>query len=229
MGTKLKTIIFDADDTLWENEIFFRESEKKFCKLLGDFAPPHKVIETLLESEMSTLNIYGYGIKGFVLCMIRTALQLCGEGLTATMTREIIEIGNRQLKHPVKVYDGVKETLEFLHGRYDLLLATKGDPTDQNRKIEASGLQHYFSHIEIMPDKKIDNYKSLANRTGIEIKTTAMVGNSLRSDILPVLELGGYGIYIPCQETWAHEIAEKPAKSNRFFELDSIKELIKVI
>ena len=147
MKKYINTILFDADDTLWENEIFFRQTEQEFCLLLEKFGSKETILKTLLKSEIETLPIYGFGIKGFMLSMIDTALQLGGENLESNTILKIMELGKEQLQRPVKVYEGVEDVLKSLQYSYRLVLATKGDPIDQKRKIEASGLKSFFSHI----------------------------------------------------------------------------------
>ena len=179
MKKYINTILFDADDTLWENEIFFRQTEQEFCLLLEKFGSKEVILKTLLKSEIGTLPIYGFGIKGFMLSMIDTALQLGGENLKSNIISRIMELGKEQLRRPVKVYEGVEDVLNSLQYSYRLILATKGDPTDQKRKIEASGLKPYFSHIEIMPDKTTRNYEELLKNIDCCPNEIIMVGNSV--------------------------------------------------
>ena len=160
MKKELDIITFDADDTLWENELFFRENEHRFCELIKEYADQNQVLESLLKNEIKTLPIYGYGIKGFVLSMIETALELSNNKISGNTIKEILELGKRQLSYPVKLIDGVEDTLSALQKDYTLVMATKGDLTDQERKIEESGLKKYFSHIEIMSEKNESGYRS---------------------------------------------------------------------
>ncbi|MFL1683940.1 HAD family hydrolase [Coprobacter secundus] len=229
MKKYINTILFDADDTLWENEIFFRQTEQEFCLLLEKFGSKEVILKTLLKSEIGTLPIYGFGIKGFMLSMIDTALQLGGENLKSNIISRIMELGKEQLRRPVKVYEGVEDVLNSLQYSYRLILATKGDPTDQKRKIEASGLKPYFSHIEIMPDKTTRNYEELLKNIDCCPNEIIMVGNSVKSDILPILQLGGRGIYIPCHTTWIHETAECPQESPYFKQIQNFTQIPEIL
>lgn len=154
MNNDITTIAFDADDTLWINEPYFQEAEKQFCVLLEDYLPQHSVSQELFKTEMKNLHLYGYGVKGFMLCMIETVSKISNDTASLTLINKTIEIGHELLQKPVELLDGVTETLEKLKGKYKLVVATKGDLLDQERKLKKSGLQEYFHHIEIMSDKK---------------------------------------------------------------------------
>ncbi|WP_455498054.1 HAD family hydrolase [Coprobacter sp.] len=229
MKKELNIITFDADDTLWENEPFFRENEQRFCELVNEYADSKQILDTLLKNEVKTLPIYGYGIKGFVLSMIETALELSNNQVSGSTIKKIMQLGKEQLSYPVKLIDGVEDTLSALQGNYILVMATKGDLTDQERKIEKSGLKKYFSHIEIMREKNESGYQSLLNRLQISPDKFLMVGNSLKSDIIPVLSIGGYAAHIPFYTTWEHEKVDDPQECDRMFSLNSIRELLSVI
>ncbi|WP_312313563.1 HAD family hydrolase, partial [Empedobacter brevis] len=205
MKTKITTIAFDADDTLWVNEPYFQQAEKQFCRLLEDYLPQHTISQELFKTEMNNLHLYGYGIKGFVLCMIETASRISNQTLTLEFADNIIAIGHELLQKPIELLPGVEKTLEQLKGKYNLIVATKGDLLDQERKLKNSGLENYFHHIEIMSDKKPGDYQKLLKHLDCRPEHFLMLGNSIKSDILPVLELGGFGGHIPYHVTWTHE------------------------
>lgn len=220
------TIAFDADDTLWVNETYFQEAETAFCELFKDELPNKMVSEKLFATEMKNLHLYGYGVKGFMLCMIETAGSFSTGIAHGSVIENIIEIGHNLLQKPVELLDGVAETLDQLKDRYRLVVATKGDLLDQERKLAKSGLQDYFHHIEIMSDKRITDYQKLIRHLDCNPENFLMVGNSIKSDILPVLETGGYAAHIPYHLTWAHEHHEQKPESERFVELKNIREIL---
>ncbi|WP_370896297.1 HAD family hydrolase [Chryseobacterium gossypii] len=222
----ITTIAFDADDTLWMNEAYFQKAEKEFCSLLEDYMPQHSVSQELFKTEMRNLALYGYGVKGFILCMLETADRISAGTAPFQLITKIIELGKELLQKPVQLLDGVPETLESLKGRYRLVIATKGDLLDQERKLKKSGLQDHFHHIEIMSDKKEDDYKKLLRHLDCRPENFLMIGNSIKSDILPVLEIGGYTAHIPYYLTWAHEHMEHSLQHARYTELKSINEII---
>lgn len=204
----IKVIGFDADDTLWVNEPYFQEVEREFYSLFSEKYSAEEVSAELFSTEMQNLSNYGFGVKAFTLSLIETALRLESE-CTAAKVKQVLELGRSILNKPVVLLDGVLETLEILKNRYRLIVATKGDLLDQQRKLRKSGLEHYFHHVEIMSDKKEDDYNALINHLDIKPKNFLMIGNSLKSDIIPVIALGGKGIYIPYHVTWQHEIVEE--------------------
>lgn len=222
MKNSIKTIAFDADDTLWVNEPYFQEAEKQFCALLENYLPQHSVSQELFKTEMKNLHLYGYGVKGFVLCMIETASRISNRTVSLELIDKIIAIGQELLQKPVELLQGVSETLEQLNGKYRLIVATKGDLLDQERKVRNSGLEGYFHHIEIMSDKKVSDYQKLLKHLDCKPENFLMLGNSIKSDILPVLDLGGYGRHIPYHITWTHEQHEHHLKHNNFVELKRI-------
>ncbi|MBR8537668.1 HAD family hydrolase [Carboxylicivirga sediminis] len=225
----IKVIAFDADDTLWENETFFREAENQFAELIKDYAGRDEVLRILYEVEMANMPVYGYGIKAFILSLIETAQLLSGFRITARQTSELIDLGKEMLKKPVVLLEGVEEVLQQLHGHYKLIVATKGDLLDQERKLEKSGLGSYFHHIEVMSDKHTEAYRSLIAHLDCQPKQVLMVGNSLKSDVLPILECGGWGAHIPFHTTWHHELVTEEIVSNQFYELTSIKQLPELV
>jgi putative hydrolase of the HAD superfamily len=220
----IQVIAFDADDTLWVNEPFFREAEEKFASLLEDFMPQHAIMKELYRTEIANLNLYGYGIKGFMLSMVETALRISDHKMPLSIIDKIIRIGQEMLEKPVELLPGVEEVLQTLNGEYRLVVATKGDLVDQERKLRKSGLEKYFHHIEIMSEKRVSDYEKLIRHLDIPPAEFVMLGNSLKSDILPVLELGGHGIHIPFHITWAHEVVEHEVQHERFFKVETIGE-----
>jgi putative hydrolase of the HAD superfamily len=222
----LKVIAFDADDTLWHNEAYFQETEQKFCALLENYLPQHTVARELLQTEIANISLYGYGIKAFMLSMIETAIRITDKQISNEAIEKIINYGREHLEKPVELIDGVEEVLKQLKGKYRLVMATKGDLLDQERKLKKSGLDHYFHHIEIMSEKKENDFQKLIKHLDIQPVEFAMVGNSLKSDVLPVLTLGGHGFHIPYHVTWAHERVETQIEDERFTVLNSIHELL---
>jgi putative hydrolase of the HAD superfamily len=220
----IRVIAFDADDTLWINETYFREAEEKFASLLEDFLPQHEIMKELYRTEIANLSLYGYGIKGFMLSMIETALRISGEKMPIALVEKIIQIGQEMLGKPVDLLPGVREVLESLQGKYRIVLATKGDLVDQERKLQKSGLEGFFHHIEIMSEKRTSDYEKLIKHLDIQASEFLMIGNSLKSDILPVLELGGYGIHVPFHTTWVHEQVDHEVKHERFFTAEHLEE-----
>lgn len=202
---KIEVVAFDADDTLWVNEPFFRESERRFCSLVAPWAAADEAVERLYGREVANMPLYGYGVKACVLSMVETALELGGETLPAEVVRGIVALGRDQLQRPVELLPGVRETLRRLQGRYRLAVVTKGDLLDQRRKLRLSGLAPCFDAVEVMADKDEASYGEVMRRLGVAPGAFLMVGNSLRSDVLPVLALGSRAVHIPFEETWRHE------------------------
>ncbi|MEN2282612.1 HAD family hydrolase [Algoriphagus sp. SE2] len=225
----IKVIAFDADDTLWVNEPFFREAEEKFTELLEDFMPQHSVLKELYLTEIENLNLYGYGIKGFMLSMIQTALRISEHKIPLKVIDRILEIGNEMMEKPVEILPGVEEVLAELKNDYRLVMATKGDLVDQQRKLNKSGLDHYFHHIEIMSEKKEADFAKLIQHLDVAPKEFLMLGNSLKSDVLPVLELGGHAIHIPFHITWQHEKIEYNVEHDNFYQAEHITQVVELI
>ncbi|KAF0195800.1 MAG: putative HAD superfamily hydrolase [Bacteroidetes bacterium] len=221
----ISTIGFDADDTLWVNEPNYRQTEAEFCRILEPWLPEPEVSKGLFATEMANLELYGYGAKGFILSMIETAIRLSNGTISNEKLNHIIGLGKELLDRDVELLDGVKSVLAGLQGKCRLILATKGDLLDQERKLRKSGLEGYFHHIEIMSDKTENNYKKLLAHLEIQPEEFLMVGNSLKSDILPVLNLGGYGVYVPYHTTWQHEHIEHLPDNPNFAEIPGIKHL----
>ena len=222
----IKVIALDADDTLWVNETYYREAENKFIKLLSKYETENKLDQELFKMEMKNLHLYGYGVKSFTLSMVESALELSNFEIKPAVIQQIVEIGKEMLDKPIELLDGVKDTLKVLQPKYRLILATKGDLLDQERKLEKSGLIKYFHHIEILSDKKANNYKRLLSHLDIMPSEFLMVGNSLKSDVLPLLEIGAKAIHVPYHTTWAHEVVEHDGNSNDF---KTVKKLIDIL
>ena len=225
----LKVIAFDADDTLWINEPFFRETEERFCVLFENYHPQHTVARELLKTEIDNLALYGYGIKGFILSMIETALRISDKTIQLEVIEKIVEEGKGLLQKPVEIMEGVEQVLNALKGRFRLVMATKGDLLDQERKLKKSGLEHYFHHIEIMSDKREADYKKLIKHLDIKPEEFLMIGNSLKSDALPVLNIGGHAIHVPFHITWAHETVETTIKHENFRQAQTIRDVLQLL
>ncbi|WP_298778079.1 HAD family hydrolase [uncultured Polaribacter sp.] len=213
MYKKCKVIAFDADDTLWVNETYFRDAENKFAKLLADYETKNKIDQELFKTEIKNLEIYGYGVKGFVLSMIECALELSNYQISQQKIQQILSIGKEMLQKSIELIDGVEDVLKSLQGRYKLIVATKGDLLDQERKLEKSGLLKYFHHIEVMSDKKENDYLKLVKHLDIRPSELLMIGNSLKSDVLPLIKIGAKAIHVPFHTTWAHEEVSKENQS----------------
>lgn len=223
MNKNFKVIAFDADDTLWVNETFFRETEEKFCALLSDFSTSDETMEVLFATEINNLDEYGYGTKGFVLSMIETALKITGNKVPPEILEQIIKLGKTQINQPVELLDGVIDTLDYLKEKgYKLIVATKGDLLDQERKLKKSKLEKYFHHVEVMSNKRPADYQKLLSHLEIEAEDFLMIGNSFKSDIEPVLQLGGFGIHIPFHITWIHEQTEQATEHPNWIKLQHI-------
>ena len=222
----IKVIAFDADDTLWINEPYFQETEKKFCELLEDYLPHHTLERELLKTEIQNLALYGYGVKAFILSMIETALRVSDKTASMDVIEKAIQYGKDLLAKPIELLDGVEDVLKALQPHYRLVVATKGDLLDQERKLKNSGIAHYFHHIEIMSDKQEADFKKLIKHLDILPEEFAMIGNSLKSDVLPVLQIGGHGFHVPYYVTWAHEKVEHRVEHERFKELRNISNVL---
>ncbi|TXE02008.1 HAD family hydrolase [Algoriphagus aquimarinus] len=225
----IKVIAFDADDTLWVNEPFFREAEEEFASLMEGFMPRHSSIKELYLTEIGNLNLYGYGIKGFMLSMIQTALRISEHKISVKAIDKILEIGYEMMQKPVEILPGVEEVLAELKDDYRLVMATKGDLVDQEKKLKKSGLDHYFHHIEIMSEKKVADFAKLVQHLDVAPEEFLMMGNSLKSDVLPVLELGGHAIHIPFHTTWEHEMIQHEVVHDNFYQAEHISQVVEII
>ncbi len=226
---EIKVIAFDADDTLWVNEPYFQEVEHTFCELLSGFLPVQEISKELFKTEMSNLSLYGYGVKSFTLSMVETALRV-GEGrLSPEMIGNIVGMGKSLLEKPIELLDGVEHILATLSGKYRLVLATKGDLLDQQRKLNGSGLRQYFHHVEIMHDKNEDEYRKLLHNLSVNSNEFIMVGNSLKSDILPVVSIGAKAAYVPFHTTWAHETVSSDKATGGYYEFSKLTGLLDIL
>jgi putative hydrolase of the HAD superfamily len=219
MAARITAIGFDADDTLWQNEQFFQMTQARFSELLADYADPDHLAERLEAAERRNLGHYGFGIKGFVLSMIETAIEVTGERVPAHVIRKLIEAGQEMLAHPIELLPHVEETVTALAGHYQLVLITKGDLLDQERKMAQSGLGEMFDAIEIVSDKTPATYSSAFARHGTGAEEAMMVGNSLKSDVIPAIEAGAWGVHVPHDLTWSFEHATPPVTAPRFREI----------
>lgn len=226
MSQRITTIGIDADDTLWHNENIFEDHHKLFVNILAEYHDEKTVEERLFETEMKNLELYGYGIKSFTLSCIETAIRLTKGKIEVEEIQRIIDRCKHMLDHPVELLDHVPETVKQLSDKYRLIIITKGDLRDQERKIARSGLAQCFEATEIVSEKTSSSYAHLLKRHQVDPTNFLMVGNSLKSDILPVIEIGGYGVHIPYRTTWIHERVDSPPEQNQFFhKIDSIRNL----
>ncbi len=225
----INVIAFDADDTLWVNEPYFQKAEHDFCALLENYLPQHAISKELFETEMNNLSLYGYGVKGFILCMIETASRISAGQLPLKTVNKIIAIGQDLLKMPIELLDGVEDTLVQLTAHYKLIVATKGDLLDQERKLRNSGPQKFFHHVEIMSNKKNEDYVKLLRKIECRPENFMMIGNSINSDILPVLEMGSQAIHVPYHVTWTHEQASAEFKPSNFLQVNSLDQLLSIL
>jgi len=226
----IKVIGFDADDTLWVNETYFRNAELEFAKLLAKYETANKIDQELFKMEMKNLPLYGYGVKGFALSMVEMALELSNNEVSNSTINAILNIGKDMLNKPVELLEGVEETLKTLSSDYKLILVTKGDLLDQERKLEKSGLIDYFHHIEVLSDKQEANYSKLLNHLDIKPSEFLMIGNSLKSDILPLVNLKAKAIHIPFHTTWLHEQVGDDETNNKTYKtVHSLLDVIQVL
>ncbi|MDC6363845.1 MULTISPECIES: HAD family hydrolase [Flavobacteriaceae] len=225
----IKVVGFDADDTLWVNETYFRETEERFAELLEEYETKNKVDQELFKMEMDNLDLYGYGVKGFMLSMIESALDLSNGKVSQETISEILNLGKKMIAHPVELLDGVEEVLSKLEGKYRLIVLTKGDLLDQERKLEKSGLSKYFHHVEVLSEKKEANYSNLLEHLKINVDEFLMIGNSLKSDVLPILNIGAKAVHVPFHTTWIHEMVAETEQVNDHLKLNSIKDILKYL
>lgn len=227
--SEITTIAFDADDTLWINEIYFRDAEDSFCNLMAQYSAFKDCQKLLFEMEIRNLPLYGYGIKPFTLSLIECAQEISEGRVTNEIIAEIILLGKSMLKAPVVLLEGIDVVLEELSKRYKLVVATKGDLLDQERKLKKSGLSDYFHHIEVMSNKHPANYNKLLKHLDIAAPEFLMIGNSLKSDVIPVLEVGGHAYHIPFHTTWAHEVVDVEIDHKHFKALETVSQLLKIL
>ncbi len=230
MNNKFDIIAFDADDTLWHNEPLYNRTEEKFCELLKAYHSPEWIQRRLYETQIRNLEIFGYGIKGFTLSMIETAIELSESRVTGAEIQRIINFSREMLTAPIQLLENVEATIARLAQMYPLMLITKGDLFDQESKIARSGLADFFKHIEIVSDKTDAVYQQILEKHRIRPQRFLMIGNSLKSDILPVLAIGGQAVFIQYQTTWAHEAVDPQLLANaKYFsiaQIDGVLELL---
>ena len=228
--SQIKVIGFDADDTLWINETYFRDAELEFAKLLSPFETANKIDQELFKMEMKNLPVYGYGVKGFVLSMVEMALELSNNTVSNQTISSILDIGKTMINKEVELLEGVEQVLQQLSKKYKLIVATKGDLLDQERKLEKSGLLDYFHHIEVLSDKKEANYSKLLNHLDIKPSEFLMIGNSLKSDILHLINIKASAIHVPFHTTWLHEQVDVNVnQSKQYKTIKSLLDLPKLL
>jgi putative hydrolase of the HAD superfamily len=225
----ITAIGFDADDTLWQNEQYYRLTERHFQKLLGNFGDGADISARLLEAERRNLEYYGFGIKGFTLSMIETAIEVTEGKVPSRTIGEILDIGRELLRHPVEALPHVEDTLRALNGQYLLVLITKGDLFDQERKLAQSGLGDFFDAVEIVSDKTATTYRRIFQRLADGPERAMMVGNSLKSDIVPAIAAGSWGVYVPHALTWVLEHVDAPTEAPRYRRIENLGELQRVL
>ncbi len=225
----LTTICLDADDTLWHNERLFQFTQERFASLLSDYAARDHVADRLRDAERRNLERYGYGIKGFTLSMIEAALQVTENRVPGEVIAELIACGQKMLLEPIELLNGVEETVRTLSADFTLLLITKGDLLDQERKLAQSGLGELFDGIEIVSEKTSEVYLGIFAGRGIEPRHALMAGNSLKSDVIPAISAGGWGVHVPCSPTWDLDAADAPMHHERFREIAELSDLPGVI
>ncbi|WP_308993558.1 HAD family hydrolase [Mariniflexile litorale] len=226
----IKVIGFDADDTLWVNETYFRDAEVEFGKLLSEYETLNKLDQELFKKEIDNLPMYGYGVKAFTLSMVESALEQSNYNISTKSIEAILNIGKDMLNKPVELLEGVEEVLENLSKKYRIILATKGDLLDQERKLEKSGLTKYFHHIEVLSDKQEANYSKLLNHLDIKPSEFLMIGNSLKSDVLPLVNIKANAIHVPFHTTWAHEqVTEQETNGKAYKTIKSLRELLNLL
>ncbi len=225
----LTTIGFDADDTLWHNETFFRLTQERFFRLLADHSAPDHLHDRLLAAERRNLGAYGFGVKGFTLSMIETAIEVSAGQVPAKVIGELLAAGREMLEHPVDLLPHARTTVSALAAEYRVVLITKGDLLDQERKLAQSGLGDLFDGVEIVSDKTPEIYRAAFARHGTGADQGMMVGNSLKSDVLPMLAAGGWGVHVPHAMTWALEAADPPQGHNRFHQMPDLSHLADLV
>ncbi len=224
-----KIIAFDADDTLWHNEPYFDEAQERFCVLFQDYASNQEILGLILNHQIKNLPLYGFGIKAFTLSMIESALELTNHKISGQNIEKVIQIGKDLLQKPVELLSNVTEVLEQLKGSHKLIVATKGDLKDQHRKLHDSGIGAYFHHIEVMSDKAELDYEKMLGRLDCKAQDFLMIGNSLKSDVLPVLNIGGHAIHIPYHTTWEYEKIDFEIEHDNFKSFTNITEILPLL
>lgn len=226
-GFMFDMIAFDADDTLWENEVYYQQGREIFHRILEPYGVPADLDERLDKIENHNIPYFGYGVNSFVFSLIETAIAVTGEKINAGDIQKIVDIAHGMLDHKVDLFDHVEPTLKQLSRAYPLMLITKGDLLHQQNKLTRSGLESYFSHVEVVADKTRQTYDDILSRQQVNPDKFLMIGNSMRSDIIPVLELGGHAIYIPSKLMWFHEHRELPGElAQNFTELEHLEQVV---
>ncbi|MFS4493942.1 HAD family hydrolase [Maribacter sp. 2308TA10-17] len=225
----IKVVGFDADDTLWVNETYFRDAEEQFASLLDGFETKNKIDQELFKMEMKNLELYGYGIKGFMLSMVESALDISNNTVSQATITKLLNLGKKMISHPVELLEGVNEVLEMLSDRYRLIVLTKGDLLDQERKIERSGLSKYFHHVEVLSDKKEENYLNLLDHLEINVSEFLMIGNSLKSDVLPLINIGAQAVHVPFHTTWQHEEVAIEDEDVKYLKINRLTDILKYL
>jgi putative hydrolase of the HAD superfamily len=223
----IKVIGFDADDTLWVNETYFREAEEEVGRLLSHYETHNKIDQELFRMEIKNLPTYGYGVKGFVLSMIELAVELSNGSVSNDVISKMLTIGKDMINKPIELLNGVEDVLKTLSQDYKLIVATKGDLLDQERKLEKSGLINYFHHIEVLSEKQELNYSKLLKHLDINPSEFLMIGNSLKSDILPLVNIGAKAIHVPFHTTWQHEkVSKKETNGVEYKTVENLTEIL---
>ncbi|MEH6512275.1 MAG: HAD family hydrolase [Maribacter arcticus] len=225
----INVIGFDADDTLWVNETYFRDTENKFADLLEKYETKNKIDQELFRTEIKNLDLYGYRIKGFMLSMIECALDLSNNEVSSKTIGALLDLGKEMISQPVELLNGVEEVLRSLKDKYRLIVLTKGDLLDQERKLERSGLSEYFHHVEVLSDKKEKNYSDLLEHLQIAPSEFLMIGNSLKSDVLPLVEIGARAIHVPFHTTWEHEEVKDPIENNGYMTISTLTDILEYV
>lgn len=227
--SQVKVIGFDADDTLWVNETYFRNAEDQFAGLLDGFETKNTIDQELFKMEIKNLEVYGYGVKGFMLSMIESALELSNNTISQATISKILNLGKDMIMQPVELLAGVKEVLDQLSGNYRLIVLTKGDLLDQERKVKRSGLTKYFHHVEVLSDKKEENYLHLLDHLEIDVKEFLMIGNSLKSDVLPLINIGAQAVHVPFHTTWQHEEVTINEGEFKYLKINSLSDILRYL
>lgn len=224
-GGQFDVIGFDADDTLWRSEDYFTEAERLFVEKVAPYAPEGvDVLDALRATELGNVQISGYGVKAYALSMVQACVTVTRGRVPASVIGELVDHAHEMLMHPVEVLDGVPETLAAVGRTHRLVMITKGDLVHQLRKVRTSGLEHHFQHIQVVLEKDVVTYRQLLAEWGIDPSRFLMVGNSVKSDILPIIEIGGQGVYVPYHVTWAHEVVHE--HDGGFDEFERITDLV---
>lgn len=226
---ELTTIGFDADDTLWHHEKYFVSTKARFVELLAPYAAPERSDPLLHDTEIRNVGQYGFGVKSFTLSMVETAIAATDGAVPARVIEDILALGREMLVHPVDPFLGVRETLAALKASHTLLVVTRGDLIDQERKLAASGLLSFFTEIEIVSDKTEAVYERIFSRHGDGPKRAMMIGNSMRADVVPALAAGAWGVHVPSEHVWAMDLADEPEDLERFRRYTSLAEIVPLV